>query len=437
MGFLFQTKTDPSASLLQSVLANLQTSCVCAQADITHRFFDRKPPPDAVCHLFADGSAHGGPNRLYQLGAWAVIDAAQDRCIAHGALGGLGQGSDRAELKAMIAAVEYAVYVNREVTIWTDCLYVAEGTVRLLQDDQDPPDGKHADEWLELQGLLCARSCPLYVQHVPGHARWDHADQDVDGWLARWNDRADREANMAMRLHGEVLLGIQRQLLGHHVQEVADLVQLQKLHVAIVAGVQSKEDPPDEMDEEGEEQTLTDWMVERGCPDSLSFMDDLPADESAESLWDRFGRTFSVNFLHLLRTWNQLPDRAMIQVSFLELALHLADSAMPWLPQPHRSKPNAWCDRDAVGFSEPTLGALVRLVKVFLRSLAQSFCLQVDWCKDVNLSRFSVFVPQDGLILAVSPVLIKAIGTLLFSFTRRRPIRRANDLSRPFRLHSA
>ena len=316
-------------------------------------------------------------------------------------------------------------------------MYVAEGTVRLLHDAQDLPDGKHADDWLELQGLLSACHCPLYVQHVPGHARWDHADQDLEGWLARWNDRADREANMAMRLHGDDLLDIQRQLLGHHAQELSDLLQLQKLHVAVIAGVQSNEDPQDETDEPVGELGRTDWMVERGCPDSLSFMDALPSDEAAEALWDRFGRSFSMNFLSLLRSWNLHPERSQIKVSFLEIALHLAASASSWLPQPHRVKPHAWCERDVAGFSEPTLGALVRLVKTFLRSLAQSFCLSIDWCKDINLSAFSVFVPQDGLIVAVPPARITEIGTHLLSFTKRRPIRRANDLSRPFRMHSA
>ena len=58
----------------------------------------RTPPEPELCHLFTDGSCHGGRHRLYQLAAWAVVSATNDCCIASGALGGLGQDIDRAEL---------------------------------------------------------------------------------------------------------------------------------------------------------------------------------------------------------------------------------------------------------------------------------------------------------------------------------------------------
>ena len=186
------------------------------------------------CHLFTDGSAHGSRHRLHQLEAWAVVDASIDQCVARGSLGGSGQGSDKAELRAIIAAVDYALDQSQTTYIWTDCSYVAEGTMRLLQDPEDVPDGKHHEDWLELQGLLCQCDKAIFLQHIPGHAHWDHADQDLDQWLARWNDRADREANMAMKLHAEELLHLHRLLLQHQDNEMGDLQQLQKLHIAVM-----------------------------------------------------------------------------------------------------------------------------------------------------------------------------------------------------------
>ena len=410
---------------------------VIARSDVLHRFHQGGMPQREISHLFTDGSSHGGPNRLYQLGAWAVVDATQDKCVACGALGGVGQGSDRAELRAMIAAVEFAVQTEREATIWTDCMYVAEGTVRLLHDEHDLSEGKHQDDWLELQGLLCACSVPLYVQHIPGHAKWDPTDQDLEGWCARWNDRADREANMAMRLHGEELLSLHRQLLGHHERELCDLLCLQRLHAPLAMVTKQSNLPPEVAEECDVEHDQEDWMVERGSPDSSSIMDGLPNDELAEALWDQFGRTFVENFLQLLRGSDAHQERFVMKVSFLELAIYLASTAAGWLPQPHMEKSNTWCERGAAGYSEPTIGALVRLVKVFIRSLTWSFCLETVWCKGINLSLFSVFVPQDGLTLAMPPAMIKEISTALIGFTRRRPIRRANDLSRPLRPYSS
>lgn len=45
-------------------------------------------PEPELCHLFTDGSCHGGRHRLYQLAAWAVVSATNDQCVAKGVLGG-------------------------------------------------------------------------------------------------------------------------------------------------------------------------------------------------------------------------------------------------------------------------------------------------------------------------------------------------------------
>ena len=169
-------------------------------------------PEPELCHLFTDGSCHGGRHRLYQLAAWAVVSATSDSCIASGALGGLGQDIDRAELRATIAAVQYAVDIQRDTVVWTDSTFAAEGLVRLLRDGDDLPGGHCAEDWIELQGLLCQCDVQIWVHHVPGHAHWVNQDADVDNWAARWNDRADREANMAMKMHGGELLRLHQQL---------------------------------------------------------------------------------------------------------------------------------------------------------------------------------------------------------------------------------
>ena len=100
---------------------------------------------------------------------------------------------------------------------------------------------------------------------------------------------------------------------------------------------------------------------------------------------------------------------------------------------PHSSKAGFWCDRSAVNFSEPTVGALVRLTKSFFRSLDRGLSLSCNWCKGISLISFGVHPPQDGLTLAVSAAVAEGIALALIRFTKRRPIRKANDLSRPLR----
>lgn len=140
---------------------------VCKEVDRERRG-PKRPEPEQ-CHLFTDGSCHGNRHRMYHLASWAVVSASGDFCVASGVLGGLGQDSDRAELRALIAAVNYALEIQRDTTIWTDSTFAAEGMVRLLHDIRDVPDGNYDNDWLELQGLLCQREMSLQVQHVPGH----------------------------------------------------------------------------------------------------------------------------------------------------------------------------------------------------------------------------------------------------------------------------
>ena len=92
-------------------------------------------------HLFTDGSCCGGKVPGYALSSWAVVDTHTDGWIARGSLGGLCQGADRAELRAVIKATEIISHEDGAATIWTDCAYVAEGMNRMLRDVRDVPQG--------------------------------------------------------------------------------------------------------------------------------------------------------------------------------------------------------------------------------------------------------------------------------------------------------
>ena len=126
----------------------------------------------------------------------------------------------------------------------------------MLNDSLDVPDGHCEEDWVELQGLLCHCEIHLRVQHVPGHARWTNHDMDVENWAARWNDRADREANMAMKLHGQALLRLHQRLWAHHEGELADVCALQELHLDIVEKPKAAR-KEDEQDDEGGKVSLT------------------------------------------------------------------------------------------------------------------------------------------------------------------------------------
>ena len=304
-------------------------------------------PEPELCHLFTDGSSHGGRHRLYQLAAWAVVSATNDHCIAKGVLGGLGQDNDRAELRAVIAAVQYAIEMRRNTIIWTDSAFAAEGMVRLLHDEADLPEGHCGEDWMELQGLLCHCDVQVQVHHVPGHAKWVNQGVDFDNWAARWNDRADREANMAMKLHGEDLLCLHRQLCAHHERELSEVCALQELHLDIMEKPEQNLEE-DDLPARGEEGGYDLW-VGRGCPASPSPFVYLPLDDDARcaTLVETFGQVFALNFLQVIRKWEADESSGICKISFLELAVFVATEGKKWVPMPHLHRAGCWQDRDA------------------------------------------------------------------------------------------
>ena len=327
-----------------------------------------------------------------------------------------------------------AIETQRDTAIWTDSTFAAEGLVRLLHDGADVPEGHCVDDWVELQGLLCLCDVQLQIHHVPGHAKWVDQDIDFDNWAVRWNDRADREANMAMKMHGDELLCLHRQLCAHHEHELSDVCALQDLHLDVIEKLQQTQDEEDQH-ARGEEGGYDLW-VERGCPASPSPFAGLPLGDDARFaiLLGSFGQVFVTNFLQVIKRWEDDEASLACKISFLKMAVFVATEGKKWVSMPHLHHAGCWQDRNAFNFSEPNLRASVRLIKAFFLTLGRCFSLNISWCKGINLFFLGVCTPQDGLILAISPDDANLSMDHLRRFTCRRPIRRANDLARPLRM---
>ena len=219
-------------------------------------------------NIFTDGSCLGGDIPEFALGSWAIVDPVSDTWVARGCLGGHRQSGDRAELRATLAAVEYALKCDQDMNLWTDSTYCADGIRRLLNDSNDIPNTSNHDEWMEMQGLLQMMHRKLCIQHVAGHGQRAQMDNDVSDWTARWNDRVDREAALAHRLHGETL-NIYNDLWKHHEKEVSDLLNLQNLHIDIAEQFHSAFDMTEDAEEDiGDEPEDMDITIDKwlNCP---------------------------------------------------------------------------------------------------------------------------------------------------------------------------
>ena len=106
---------------------------------------------------------------------------------------------------------------------------------------------------------------------------------------------------MAMKLYGDELLCLHRQLCAHHERELSEVCALQDLHLDIMEKTAQDQDEEDQL-ARGEEGSYDLW-VGRGCPASLSPFADLPlgGDARFATLLDSFGQVFVLNFLQVIR----------------------------------------------------------------------------------------------------------------------------------------
>ena len=124
----------------------------------------------------------------------------------------------------------------------------------------------------------------------------------------------------------------------------------------------------------------------------------------------------------------------MMKMSYLEIAAYVAVEGKQYLPLSDPYKPNAWVDRGLVGGVEPTLGAILRMIKAFLHDLEICFSLAYTKWSGLNLLDFGVHTPQTGMAIPCNLFFWHRATRALCAFTLTRPIRVVNDLARPLRI---
>jgi len=152
-----------------------------------------------------------------------------------------------------------------------------------------------------------------------------------------------------------------------------------------------------------------------------------------QNLFDQFGCHFVRQMVTWL--WNQTleSDAVMVEYTFVELAFFWGTQRTDDLPRPHKARKAVWTTNVSnfqVG-ETLTVALVLRLIRHFFN--AASFC-EMALCHQINLTAFGVATPLSGVKLSISQTLARQILQQISCFTLRRPIRRANDLARPFSL---
>ena len=397
-------------------------------------------------HLFTDGSAimPGTPDTA--MATWAVVSATEEKLVASSPLSGPNQTNDRAELEAVLHAVKIAARLRRPTTIWTDSGMVGQGVEQLLTDGRTTPDYKYQEVWMQLQEVLNSLETELRIQHIAAHRSYNNLNQDVDDWTALWNNRADWEARAAHHKRDPELQRVWELMMRHQSEQLQRLRRLRDLRWEIVETYKQLPEVEDyhDQEEDNEDDDVEDWISKlwrerqdlEGEP-----IQDLPQ-VSCQTLLDggrltwKYGASFPRQVFQIMAEQNLDEGGQTVRMSWLEVTVGIMLKCGINLPTPG-DVGKTWVDCQSSDYAgrlrQPTVAACLRLTKDFFATWAKESNFLVPKVQGLNLACVRVSQPLQGTVMRIAWPFYCSSARAMESFTSGRPIRKANDLTRPLR----
>ena len=174
-------------------------------------FASLQPPPlpqfhaAGDIHLFTDGSCFAQKDVASRFAGWAVVQAScasvhdckHSKIVDSGVLPGLLQSAVRAEIFAILRALQLVDTSPCRVFLWTDCEAVVRRMNRLLAGGTVRINSAHADLWHAIGRCLRVRQGPTVITRVAAHQDPDDEHSVFDAWCFRHNGLADFAAVQA------------------------------------------------------------------------------------------------------------------------------------------------------------------------------------------------------------------------------------------------
>ena len=187
--------------------------CYLADLPVGVSFFLPRPPT-AILDLFTDGSCLFPRECAYRVASWAVVLAppfglsvcrTQYVPVAAQPLSGILQTAYRAELTAVIAAIQFALRSHAFVCVWTDCQSAIRAYQKyVIEARKVRPNGKNADLLVQLQSVAAQLGHgKIAVLKVPAHEDRTQFANDLERWLIDGNNAVDQAAAGANKTRPE------------------------------------------------------------------------------------------------------------------------------------------------------------------------------------------------------------------------------------------
>eukprot|EP00435_Cladocopium_sp_Y103_P044883 s401_g12.t1 len=367
-------------------------------------------PGNGYQHVFTDGTATSAKNPL-RMAAWGCLNASTGNLLAMGHVSGLCQTSDRAELLAITAALEWQFHFGTNMVLWTDSKFAADGLAHVLLYGATG-DWSHLDLWERiLQLVLQLGQFELRPLWIPSHLDEAKLHDPFEDWVRFWNDKIDAAIGHHNWCRQHEFLQLRADALGHYELGRERMRQLRTFFFKVAEQGNNEESEP----------------VERGDVSLFGFVAEPQVSlgdlyiHSVEHLVgssDHRPKDISVQFVtilvcHLIACVD--GDSGVYPLSFEEMTLWLAyDSSIPF---PFKDPCSGELQLFSLSsrFERPTLAYLLRQVRssvlwFFSRCLDYEDIIFRDYDKDCMLmARYHPSTSQPGATICSVPPEVQAL----------------------------
>ena len=197
--------------------------------------FTFEPPVAPSWHVFVDGSGINGKFPSLTLTSWAIYLADEEVCLGAGWVPGIEQTVPRAELYALIRALEWVGLEEGALHVWSDCQHVVE-TFRTLQASGVLDSAlANRDLWDRVEVLLILIRCEVYIHKVASHVPLAQAASPLEEWAFLQNQRADTAAQTINASRPPWFMQVYDRYQSWWWATSRDLSQVSRFHLAVAA----------------------------------------------------------------------------------------------------------------------------------------------------------------------------------------------------------
>ena len=384
-------------------------------------------------HLFTDGSCIQGDFQGLEVAAWGVVNASTGAVASCAPVLGIIQSAPRAELLAVISALQWILFMNVWATIWSDAQHVVAQVQALLDGHALELNPANADLWRRISELLHMLPAGTFsIRHVPSHLDDDKTESPFEDWVRCWNDHADRIAVLTNMNRPVSFVDLHAAAVEHQARTAAAIRMWRTIYFGIAEDTLGTASIPEntwEQDDEGPT-----WPVV-WSPRSEGLQDRLPI--NWQVMLTGKCRAWPADFaLSVTRTLLDIDtelDRTC-SVSWLELLFLLMHTGRVQFPA-RDLQTGAWQSAERVPFRAPelTVATQLRLLREVVRTFVHVVQLDGILCDYVDVTFLGISMRMGGICLGADPIKLGEARNSVYSFTAAKPIRASADLARPFR----